>query len=68
MPTCDKCHRPADVLDLEMVEVLMARATMSSPAEYDEQSWCGACREREAYLSDPWNVAYERARANGWAD
>ena len=46
----------------------MARAKMSSPAEYETQDWCSQCRAREDYLSDPWNVEYERSRANGWAD
>lgn len=66
--TCDKCGKARHSQSLETVVIHTARQTHSSPAEYEEQSWCSSCRERAEYESDPSNEAYERARANGWAD
>lgn len=65
---CDKCKKQKLVSSLEAGPVQVARETRYSPAEYEEQRWCRACRERDEYLSDPFNAEYERARANGWAD
>ncbi len=63
--TCVRCKREKHC---EVVVVLDLRATYSSPSEYVEMLVCADCRERDAYLSDPDNAAYERARAQGWRD
>ena len=69
---CFKCEQLVPVSDTEVLIVETARQTFSSPAEWEEQVWCSTCRrraeERDEYLSDPFNEAYERARANGWED
>lgn len=69
---CDACGEWVPVSDTVTMIRQMARQTHSSPAEYDEEVWCATCRrqaeEREEYLSDPFNEAYERACANGWED
>lgn len=66
LDTCEWCKRPSDTC--EQVTVLACRQTHDSPAEYDDVPVCAACLERYAYLADPENAAYERARAGGWAD
>lgn len=68
---CDRCQQTsADVEAVETIDdtAVTACQTHASPAEYEQEWWCRACRDREAYVSDPWNRAYERLRASGWPD
>ncbi len=62
---CKWCKRATAC---QPVVVLERRATYSSPAEYGVVRVCADCRERNAYLGDPDNAAYEQARAQGWRD
>jgi hypothetical protein len=64
--TCERCKKQTD--DCEYVTVQTCRQTHSSPAEYESVSVCQACIEYDEYLSDPFNAAYEAARASGWSD
>jgi hypothetical protein len=62
--SCEKCEKPVESETVETVELLTER----NPDVYEDQVWCMTCRERAEYLSDPFNEAYERARARGWED
>lgn len=64
---CSRCKTPVPD-DASVVVICTARQTHSSPAEYDELPICDACAQYEAYISDPFNESYERARAGGWSD
>jgi hypothetical protein len=62
LPTCDKCGKPVRKADLKTVELFVARQTHWSPAEYEEQEWCSACREYAEFLSTHPDYEYERAK------
>lgn len=61
---CDKCGEAAT--DTRLTILNLCRRTLSSPAEYSEEFWCGSCRGRAEY--DDQNADYLRALASGWAD
>jgi hypothetical protein len=63
---CDRCWQIVPAGVTETITVETAKATFSSPAEYDEEVWCRTCRERAKYEDE--NADYERARAQGWED
>ena len=67
MNKCSRCGTPVHD-DAATVTILTARQTHWSPAEYDEVPVCDSCLEWDEYASDPYNAAYERLRAQGWAD
>lgn len=58
--TCEKCRK--QTTDGELVFLLVYRQTRSSPAEYEDQMWCGTCRDR-AEAGDT-----RSADAPGWED
>lgn len=70
--TCDKCRQP-----ITPGENFTRAEGWEDGGQrgYDELELCRACAksfdERVAYeefLSDPYSAAYERLRAQGWAD
>jgi hypothetical protein len=68
MTKCDQCKKPTPADELTTTTVKTANQTYSSPAEYDEIEICDACVQANEYYSDPFNRAYESARAQGWSD
>ena len=53
--TCEECGR-------------LIRANEHAKGDTRGHVWCARCEEKAEYFSDPFNRAYERARARGWED
>ena len=66
--TCDKCRKPTAKKHLATVWKQTARQTHWSPAEYDTQDWCVACRDDADAEASRDDDDYDRAVAHGWAD